>query len=51
MPVNLQMGLRYEETDVTSAALAPTYDEVYWLGGNEFTMVAAVTKMATDSSL
>ena len=42
MPVNLQMGLRYEETDVTSAALAPTYDDVYWLGGNEFTMVAAV---------
>ncbi|ETN91793.1 catecholate siderophore receptor CirA [Gammaproteobacteria bacterium MOLA455] len=42
MPVNLQVGLRYEETDVTSAALAPTYDEVYWLGGNEFTMVAAV---------
>jgi len=42
MPVNLQMGLRYEQTDVTSAALAPTYDEVYWLGGNEFTMVAAV---------
>jgi len=36
------MGLRYEETDVTSAALAPTYDDVYWLGGNEFTMVAAV---------
>ena len=35
MPVNLQMGLRYEQTDVTSAALAPTYDEVYWLGGNE----------------
>jgi len=42
MPVNLQVGLRYEETDVTSAALAPTYDEVFWLGGNEFTMVAAV---------
>ena len=42
MPVNVQVGLRYEETDVTSAALAPTYDEVYWLGGNEFTMVAAV---------
>jgi TonB-dependent receptor len=42
MPVNLQVGLRYEETDVTSAALAPTYDDVFWLGGNEFTMVAAV---------
>jgi len=42
MPVNLQMGLRYEETDVTSAARAPTYNDVYWLGGNEFTLVEAV---------
>jgi len=42
MPVNLQVGIRYEQTDVTSSALAPTYSSVYWLGGNEFTMVAAV---------
>jgi len=42
MPVNLQVGIRYEQTDVTSSALAPTYSSVYWLGGNEFTMVEAV---------
>lgn len=41
MPVNVQFGIRYEQTDVTSAALAPTYSDVYWLGGNEFTMVEA----------
>lgn len=41
-PVNIQIGVRWEETDVTSAALAPTYEDVYWLGGNEFTMVEAV---------
>ena len=42
LPLNVQIGVRYEETEVTSAALAPTYDAVYWVGGNEFTMVAAV---------
>ncbi len=42
MPINVQFGVRWEQTDVTSAALAPTYDEVFWLGGNEFTMVKAV---------
>jgi TonB-dependent receptor len=42
MPINVQFGVRWEQTDVTSAALAPTYDGVYWLGGNEFTMVQAV---------
>ena len=41
MPINVQFGVRWEQTDVTSAALAPTYDEVFWLGGNEFTMVQA----------
>jgi len=42
MPINVQFGVRWEQTDVTSAALAPTYNEVYWLGGNEFTMVQAL---------
>lgn len=41
-PVNIQFGVRWEQTDVTSAALAPTYNDVYWLGGNEFTMVEAL---------
>ena len=39
MPLNVRMGVRYEETDVTSAALAPTYTDVYWEGGNEFYLV------------
>lgn len=39
MPVNVRAGLRYENTDVTSAARAPTYDDVYWEGGNEFYLV------------
>ena len=41
MRANLKAGMRYEETDVTSAALAPTYSGVYWVGGNEFTMIEA----------
>ena len=39
MPLNVRLGVRYEETDVTSAALAPTYTDVYWEGGNEFYLV------------
>ena len=41
MPFNVRAGLRYEQTDVTSAALAPTYSDVYWEGGNEFYLVKA----------
>jgi TonB-dependent receptor len=41
MPVNIRAGLRYEQTEVTSAALAPTYSDVYWEGGNEFYLVKA----------
>ncbi|MDG1165626.1 MAG: TonB-dependent receptor, partial [Porticoccaceae bacterium] len=32
MPISLRAGLRYESTDVVSAARAPTYDDVYWEG-------------------
>ena len=42
MPVNMKLGIRHESTDVTSAALAPTYSDVYWVGGNEFTLVEAL---------
>ncbi|MCS5587308.1 MAG: TonB-dependent receptor [Porticoccaceae bacterium] len=41
MPLNLRAGLRYEQTDVVSAANAPTYSNVYWEGGNEFYLVKA----------
>jgi TonB-dependent receptor len=48
MPISLRAGLRYESTDVTSAARAPTYDDVYWEGGNEFYLVQG-TDVAFDS--
>ncbi|MGB2040968.1 MAG: TonB-dependent receptor [Porticoccaceae bacterium] len=48
MPISLRAGLRYESTDVTSAARAPTYDDVYWEGGNEFYLVQG-TDVAFDN--
>ena len=42
MPSNLHMGVRYEETDVTSAALNATYDGSSWVGaGNELNITEA----------
>jgi len=34
-PLNIQLGIRHEETDITSMALAPDISEVYTAGGNE----------------
>ena len=48
MPLNVRMGVRYEETDVTSAALAPTYTDVYWEGGNEFYLVKGAESTFDD---
>ncbi len=42
MPANLRLGLRYEETEVTSAAFDRTWSGSRWVGaGNEFNIVAA----------
>lgn len=41
MPVDMRLGLRYEETDVTSKALVPTYNQIVWRGGNELVAEAA----------
>jgi len=35
MPVSLRAGMRYESTDVTSAARAPSYVSAHWEGGEE----------------
>ena len=43
MPVDIRLGLRYEETDVDSSALAPLYSRVDWVGGNEFSAVPSTT--------
>ena len=39
MPLGIRAGLRYEETDVASQALAPNYVRIDWVGGNEFSAV------------
>ena len=39
MPFNIKAGLRYEDTDVVSRALVPTYSTVVQTGGNEFDAV------------
>ncbi|WP_440906003.1 TonB-dependent receptor [Catenovulum sp. SX2] len=40
-PANLSVGVRYEETDVTSPAVVPNYTSVSWTGANEFSLAAA----------
>ena len=40
MPVDMRLGLRYEETDVTSRALVPTYETIVWSGGNELAPIS-----------
>ena len=43
IPANFHMGLRYEETDVASAALNTTYDGSSWVGaGNELNITEAL---------
>ena len=43
MPANLHVGVRYEETDVTSAAKNIVYDGSSWVGaGNELNITEAV---------
>jgi len=43
MPTNLHMGVRYEETEVTSAALNTVYDGSSWVGaGNELNITEAI---------
>ena len=42
MPTNVHLGVRYEETDVKSAALNTVYDGVSWVGaGNELNLTEA----------
>ena len=39
-PVNIIVGARYEETDVESRALVPTYSNIGWVSANEFNLIA-----------
>ena len=43
MPTNVHVGVRYEETEIRSAALNATYDGSSWVGaGNELNITQAV---------
>ncbi len=44
VPVNFVAGMRYEDTDVTSSALVPTYNATAWVAANE----ANVTGSGSD---
>jgi TonB-dependent receptor len=37
-PVDMRLGLRYEQTDVDSTALAPNYTGLNWVAGNELSL-------------
>jgi len=49
MPANLHVGVRYEETDVTSSALNTVYDGSSWVGaGNELNITKATDANGND---
>ncbi len=39
-PVDMRLGLRYEQTDVLSSALSPNYTGLNWVAGNELALVS-----------
>ena len=39
MPVSVRLGLRYEDTEVESEALSPSYTAINWVAGNELSAV------------
>ncbi|MDJ0910006.1 MAG: TonB-dependent receptor [Woeseiaceae bacterium] len=40
MPVDMRLGLRYEQTDVLSTALSPNYTTLRWSAPNELALVS-----------
>jgi TonB-dependent receptor len=41
IPVEMALGLRYEDTEVTSSALVPTATGINWVAPNEFSVIFA----------
>lgn len=37
-PIDMRLGVRYEDTDVTSRALSPGYNGLLWVAGNELSL-------------
>lgn len=40
MPYGLRLGVRYEDTDITSSALSPVYTGLNWNAGNEIALLS-----------
>ena len=40
-PVDMRLGVRYEQTDIISSALAPNYTGLLWVAGNELSLQSA----------
>jgi TonB-dependent receptor len=47
LPFNARAGVRYEETDVTSYSIIPTYEGISWSGGNEFVVLQGEVTRST----
>jgi len=47
MPLNVAVGVRYEETDVTSSALVPVATGISWGSANEFSIIRGAQGFTT----
>ncbi len=48
-PVEMRLGLRYEQTDVSSTALSPDADNLLWVAGNELSIVSSGSTFTTGT--
>ncbi len=48
MPIDVRVGLRYEQTDISSRALSPAYTAINWVSGNELSAVQAANPEFTS---
>ncbi len=50
MPANLVVGLRYEQTDVSSDTLLPEIESIGWVSTNEFNIVRGDAQFFSDDA-
>jgi TonB-dependent receptor len=48
MPTNMRIGLRYEQTDVSSETLLPDVERIGWVSTNEFQIIRGDAQFFTD---
>ncbi len=47
MPLHAAVGVRYEQTDVTSSALVPSYTGISWGSANELSLITGAPQFTT----